>query len=105
MRKTIARIYLRYNRGYGLVSVATIVLREVVYLGILMDLSWRYLHLKFPPQAIVILVLGAMVFYYILGLLDEKIGFWKTQNDISNRDLTPFFKELEKKIDEINKKI
>jgi len=103
----LAKFYLRYNRGSGLISFFTSMIHDLVYYGILMDLAYRYLHITIPAWIIVPLVLGAIIVYYFLGLVDEKVGFWKIQNDYSYKELTPFFeerfKEINDKIDNIKK--
>lgn len=101
LAEKVAKAYLRYNRGSSLVSFFTSMIHDVVYYGILMDLAYRYLYITIPYWIVAILVIFAVIVYYILGLIDEKIGFWKIQNSLSAKELTPFFEELDKKVDMI----
>lgn len=97
----LAKFLLRYGRGSSLVSFFTSMARDVVYLGIIIDLSYRYLNFSIPPKIIPILVVGAVVVYYILGYVDEKVGFWKFQNRYANKELNPLFDEMHRDIKEI----
>lgn len=103
----LAKFFLRYNRGSSLISLVTSAVKDVVYYGILLDLAYRYLHWTFPEYTIPVLVISAVFVYYLMGYIDEKAGFWKIQNDYSIKELTPFFedkfKEINEKIDKINK--
>ena len=105
LAEKIAKAYLRYNRGSSLVSFFTSMVKDVVYYGILMDLAYRYLHITVPYWIIAFLVFLAVVIYYFLGYIDEKVGFWKIQNSLNAKELTPFFEELDKKIDKIAKQL
>jgi len=40
-------------------------------------------------------------FDWWVGRLDQKKGFWKTEQVINNSELNPFFTELDRKIDKI----
>jgi len=70
-----------------------------------MDLAYRYLHITVPYWIIAFLVFLAIAVYYFLGYIDEKVGFWKIQNSLNAKELTPFFEELDKKIDKIAKQL
>jgi len=107
LAEKIAKFYLRYNRGSGLISFFPSMLKDVAFYGILLDLAHRYLGITIPYVGWIIgfLVFFAIVVYYVMGLLDEKVGFWKIQNDYANRELTPFFKNLEEKIEKIHQKL
>ena len=105
LAEKIAKAYLRYNRGSSLVSFFTSMVKDVVYYGILMDLAYRYLHIAIPYWVVIFLVFFAVIVYYVIGYLDERWGFWKIQNSLGAKELTPFFEELDQKIDKIAKQL
>ena len=97
----LAKFYLRYGRGSGLVGVFWEAGRNFIYLGLALDLAYRYLGLTLPLWVVAPLPVAVIAVYYTFGYLDEKFGFWKIQNSYLNRDLTPFFQEIEEKLNEI----
>lgn len=105
----LARFYLRYGRGCSLVGFFVSAGRDIFYYVVILDVAHRYLDFSPPTWLIVVampvLAIGAIVVYYLIGLVDERIGFWKIQNDYANKELTPFFEEnfqrLNDKIDKL----
>jgi len=102
----LAKLYLRQGRGAALTSIPKSMLRDVFYLGgILVGLDYKF-GIKIPIEIVVpVIVVLALFVEYGTGWLDEKYGFWKIQKNYENKQLTPFFSELDKKIDDIHKKV
>ena len=81
-------------------------LRDFFYLGgIILGLEYKY-GIKIPIEVVVpVVVVLALIFEYFIGEWDERKGFWKTQNSIQNRELTPFFSDLSDDIKSIKEKL
>ena len=105
-RKTIimrrfARAYLRHGRGSALFSFFVSMVKDTVYIGLGMDLAYRWFNLQLPYWFLGVFVLAMPLLYLLAGFIDEKLGFWKIQNDVQNEELTPFFKKLDGKLNEL----
>ena len=101
----LAKFRLRWSRGYGLVDFFFVTpLRLFVYLSGMVVL----LDFKFGIQVSGFWIfggIGILMSAYFIGWLDEKWGFWRAENTYQQKDLTPFFEDMGKKINEIHKKL
>ena len=59
--------------------------------------------IKITPDTVKVIVPAWVIGSIILGYVDYKVGFAKVQNSIQNSEYTPFFDDLDKKIDELTK--
>ena len=100
----LAVFRLRWSRGYGLVDFFFITpIRFFVYLGGAVVL----LEYKFGiviPDYWVIFGVGILMSVYYFGWLDEKFGFWRAENTYQQKDLTPFFEDMGKKVEELHER-
>jgi hypothetical protein len=98
--ENLAKFYLRYGRGAGLTNFVKEMLKNVVFLG-----AFGYL-LKdwFGIEVTKTILISSAVIYsflcYLIGWIDEKLGFWRIENSYASKQLNPFFEELDRKIDE-----
>lgn len=90
----LAKYLIRSSRGSGLVSHVTSLVRDVltgtVYLFALKGL----IGISISPLLLPPIVIIKKILDYIIGLKDEKKGFFKRQNEYSTEELNPYFKKL-----------
>ena len=103
--KKLAWFFLRHDRGLGLLSFIERFVKNTIYLmggGFFMV---NLIGIKFNIILAPIIALSYSIICYFVGWLDYKIGFWKIQNEIGSNELNPFFKQMDKKIDDIIDKL
>ena len=103
--KKIVKIRTRHGRGSGLVSDIRGIFYGLLTGGLFMDLINRYVDIQIPIWVLVVVTFSLEIIYYFLGLLDEKIGFWKVELGYSARKLNPWSIELMKRVKKIEKKV
>ena len=95
----LAKFYLRIGRGAGLSNFIIDGVKMCIYVGggiiILQSRFGIILTNWFIPVSGILYTIGC----YMLGWIDERVGFWKKQNDYSSKQLTPFFEKMGDKID------
>lgn len=101
--RNTAKFYLRYNRGSNLTNFIITALKNIVYLGGMGYLLNEWFGITLDKSLILGLTIAYIIGCYIIGLLDEKFGFWKVENHYSFNELNPFFSELMEKVDKIEK--
>jgi len=101
----LTKFYLRSGRGHGLSDFLIVLAKNIVYAGAfgLLVKLWTGINISYP--ILVGLAICYEIWCYVLGLIDEKVGFWKFQNNYNAKNLTPFWEEMDKKIDEIKAKL
>ena len=96
--EVLAKYLLRSGRGAGLVNHVTDLPRDVldgtVYLFALKGL----LGIEIPPIFLVFIVITKKIVEYMIGWTDERVGFWKIENEYSSRNINPFNQEMLKRI-------
>jgi len=97
----LAKFYLRHNRGLELTSFIVNAVKMIVYFGGLWYLVKEWFNIDFSKWIAIGLAFGYIVICYLIGFLDEKIGFWKIQNIYNSRELNPFIREMAKNIEDI----
>ena len=103
--RKIVKIRTRHGRGAGLVSDVRGIFYGLLTGGLFMDLINRYIDIQIPIWVLVVVTFSLEIIYYFLGLIDEKIGFWKVELDYSPRKLNPWSIELMKRVKNIENKI
>lgn len=103
MKKRIAKFYVRYGRGESLLNIVIELIKVTVYFGALQYIMKDWFGIILGKNFAIAAVLVYTLLCYIAGYLDEKYGIWKLQNDYSAKELTPFFAEIERKIDLLQK--
>ena len=103
--ESIAKFRLRYSRGDGLLGFSKDILKNIVYLGGMGFLLNEWFGVTFSKELTIFLALGYLLSCYFIGLIDERIGFWKYENTYSTKELNPFWKEIEEKVDNLADKI
>jgi hypothetical protein len=99
-RLKLAKLYIRYQRGNTLLNIFKDVLTIVGIGGLLTQIK-----LDIPFWLFGTLGLFWVWLCYTLGWLDELFGFYKTQNNYQNEELTPFFAQLKITLDRVNEKL
>ncbi|MCK5216601.1 MAG: hypothetical protein KAJ93_02370 [Methanosarcinales archaeon] len=101
VQRLLAKYLLRSGRGTALVNHVTDLPKDaldgVVYLFAIEGLF----NTSVPVEFLFIIVVVKKVIEYGIGTFDEKIGFWKIQNEYSSRQLNPFNQEMLKRIQNI----
>jgi len=98
--RAFALIQLRYARGNTVFNFVSDIFKFGAYAG-MYKLAW-----DIPDWLTKVMAMGIITGFIIYGIIDEKwFGAWQMANDYTYRDLNPFFKELDEKINRIEKKI
>ena len=95
-RKTaenLAKFYLRYSRGLGLTNFAKEIFKNIVYLGAFGYILKDWFGWELSKNILISLALIYAVVCYIIGFIDEKVGFWRFENSYSYKQLNPFFEQ------------
>jgi hypothetical protein len=101
----VAEFFFKEGVGESLTGIIMNVMRLFVYSGGSFALLEYLFHVKLDPKLLPVFAVGWYLGNYILGSWHLKKGFYKRLQAMSARRGNPFFKELEEKIDEINKKL
>lgn len=101
----LAKFYLRNERGNSLIHFFTAIAHDFIMVALGMDLVYRYLHFYIPYWLIIIVVLSIPIIQYLIGYIDERIGFWKFQNRYRTKELNPFLKEMGERMRRIEEKL
>ena len=112
MSKTIAekvaKTYLYYSRGGALLHWAVELIQNFAMIGILVDFFFNHFDMVIPIWLVVVVVAMKPITQIIIGFTDFKMGFWRTEAEISARKINPFMKSLEDRLirieDKLNKK-
>jgi len=105
MAKKFAKFNLRYGRGNGHFSFIINAFKMVVYYGGFAYLMEEWFGFEIPKE---VGIVGAVVYIfacYFIGLLDEKIGFWKQEASYSIQELNPPLKKMVDQVENIFSKI
>jgi len=114
----LAKFMVRYERGGMLIGFITrrlddfknafitlSVIAGWIYIlfGVeIRDLKWLMIALGIFGFVVIII---KWIASYLIGLWDEKKGFWKIQNRYNTETLNPFFMEMSEDIKKIKEKI
>jgi len=101
LAENLAKFYLREGRGASLVGFLVDAFKMVVYVGGAVIIVQNKFGIVIPSWVIPAAGIAYIVGCFILGWIDEKLGFWKFQNNYSSKELTPFFEHMDAKIDKI----
>jgi len=77
------------------------ILEGTVYLFAIKGL----LGITVDPKYLVVIVITKKTIEYLIGWFDEKVGFWKFQNDYASRRINPFNAEILERIKNIESKL
>src|SRR3990167_3819007 len=87
--KNFAKFNLRYGRGNGHLSFIIGTIKLVVYYGGLSLLLEKWFGVRLPPWLGIVGAPLYIVIAYLVGLFDEKIGFWKQEAEYGIEELNP----------------
>jgi len=99
----IAKFFLWYNRGVGLTNIVMDIMQKFFYVGGSMAILDYLFKIKLTPELLKVIVPVWFFGCILIGYADYKVGFAKVQNDIQNKEYTPFFGEISEDVKEIKK--
>lgn len=97
----LAKYTLRTGRGGGLIGQITDMGRDMLQGTVFIFAINEVIGLSIPVLWLPIIVIGKKGCEYLLGWFDEKVGFWKIENDYNSRRINPFNGELLERIKNI----
>lgn len=103
----LAKYTLRTGRGGGLIGQITDMGRDMLQGTVFIFAIREVINIDIPILWLPAIVIAKKGCEYLLGWFDEKVGFWKIENDYNSRKINPFNGELlerVKNIEEILKK-
>ena len=101
--RTIAKIYLCYNRGGALIHWIIEMVQNFAIIGILVDFFFNHFSMTIPIWVVAIVVGAKPITQIIIGFTDFKLGFWRVEAEISSRKINPFLKRLEDRLIRLEK--
>lgn len=104
-KEAFAKYMIRTGHGNGLMNHVTDIPRDMLEGTVYLFAIKGLIGISLSPTLIPIIVISKKIVEYFLGFVNEKIGFLKTQNDITSRELNPFNKELLDRIKGIEKNL
>ena len=102
IKRAAAKYLLRSGRGGGLMSQLTDLPRDFldgsVYILAINGVFNMGIGVNESAKIIFGFVIAKKIGEYILGHIDEHLGFWKYENEYLSREMNPFNRELLNKI-------
>ena len=103
--KLLAVFFLRSGRGQGLTNRVMDPIKDVLQGTVYLFAIKELFGFVIEPSWLVAIVISKCTIEYIIGWLDQKIGFWKVENEYATHELNPFNTELMKRIKHIEEVI
>lgn len=100
----LTKFYLRYGRGQSLTNFVVEIVKNIIFLGGAQFLFQKWFGILIPTTLMFVMAIVYIIVNYMIGWIDEAVGFWKFSNNYATETLTPFWKEMKDKIDIIYKK-
>ena len=97
----LAKYTLRTGRGGGLIGQITDMGRDMLQGTVFIFAINEVVGISIPVLWLPIIVIGKKGCEYLLGWLDERVGFWKIEQDYSSRVINPFNGEMLKRVKNI----
>jgi len=101
----LAKFYLRYGRGTTLIDWIQAIFKAFVYFGGSIALIKYQFGVNIPPKLIIVFIPVWFIACYVIGYIDEKVGFWKFQNKYASQDLNPWGQEVSEQLKKIEEKL
>ena len=101
--KKFAKFNLRFGRGNGHLSFGITIIKLTAYYSLIREPFREIFGINLPVQWGFI---GSFIYLfacYLVGLLDEKLGFWKQETQYNTEELNPTFKKMLENQNEIKK--
>jgi len=99
----LAKFRLRKERGMALLDFVRDIVQGTVYYSVLKLTFDKYMGISLPYWLLVPLMAVYYVLQYLIGYLDEKVGFWKFENQYASETLNPHVAKLNQILEEIKK--
>ena len=103
--EALARYRLRSTRGNSLLNMVQGVVMAMFYAGGMIFFLKELTGIEIPPKLIPPAVIFIHITNYFIGWLDFKVGFWKIEADMTDREINTYQQEMMAKIDKINDKL
>lgn len=107
LKRGAAKYFIRSGRGGGLMNQITDLPRDflqgTVYILAINGVFDTGIGVDASAQIIFGFVIVKKAGEYILGFIDEHIGFWKYENDYTSREINPYNKEMLNRVKNIEK--
>jgi len=97
----LAKYVLRTGRGSGLISQVTDMGRDILEGTVYLFAIKGLLGIVISPLWLPVIVIIKKIAEYTLGWLDERVGFWKFENEYITRNINPFNAELMERVKRI----
>ena len=104
MRYALAKFNTRMNRGKGHLSFLIDSFKLFVFYGGFVLIMENWLGVRLPMAMGIFAVLGYYLACYVVGLVDQRYGFWLKEAEYTSQTLNPFFKKLDEKVDKLLEK-
>lgn len=100
----IHEIFARIDRGEYLFGRIMSIIRIVAYATMILAGFKIMFGIGLPYEIIMaILIIGYIPFMLVLERIDGKFKIWESQNEYTTEQKNPYFKDLKKKVDNIEK--
>ncbi len=100
----LAKYFIRMDRGQGLQTRLMAPLTDFVTGGMILVILKDLWGITIDPEYLKYIVIGLIIFKYNGGYFDEKIGFWKVENEYASKNLNPFNQQILKLLEDNIKK-
>lgn len=99
----LAKFNLRYGRGNGHLSFIINTGKLIVYYGAASYIVKDWFGFTLPKEVGIFGVLAYVVICYIVGVIDERVGFWRKEVAYATEELNPVIKEILDGVRELRK--
>ena len=103
LAKKLAKFNVRYQRGGAHLNTFINAFKMFVYYGGFAYILQDWFGVTIPKEVAVIVVALYITLCYVLGYLDEFVGFWKHEAAYNTEELNPPMKKLIDQVSEIHK--
>ena len=103
LARKLARFNVRYQRGGGHLNTVVNAFKMFVYYGGFAYILKDWFGIDVPKEIGIIVVVVYISLCYLLGLLDEKVGFWRQEAAYNTQELNPPMRKLLDQVDDIHK--
>ena len=103
--KKLAKINQRFGRGSGHLNFLITIIKLTAYYALIRELFGERFGVELPIDWGFAGSAIYLITAYIVGWLDEKVGFWKQENAFATEELNPPMKKMIEQVDETYKKV
>lgn len=93
-KRAAAKLLIRMGRGDGLLSRFIDPLRDILDGTVYVFAIKGVFGVSISISTLIAIIALKKAVEYIIGYVDEHVGFWKFENEYTSREINPFNKEL-----------